>query len=151
MLNSCIFPKYLPSADKIDVNEYGSYIKIARKKAPSINGELIAIDSSKIFVLSEDSVKCMIVPLIDIKWFSLRYATSKNYGWSIPLFSIASFAGGMYFIFLWPLNLIVTSSVTTGANKSFKYNNSNITYDKLKMFARFPEGIPPNVDLTTVK
>jgi hypothetical protein len=26
-----------------------------------------------------------------------------------------------------------------------------MTYDKLKMFARFPQGIPPDIDLASIK
>ena len=54
---SCSSPKYLPSSDKIDINEFGSYIKISMKEGGKIDGELIAIDSSQIVILSAKKKK----------------------------------------------------------------------------------------------
>ena len=39
-LSCCSSPRYLPSSDKIDVNEYGSYLKLHHKTASNIVGEL---------------------------------------------------------------------------------------------------------------
>jgi hypothetical protein len=44
IISSCTAPKYLPSSEKIGINEYGSYIKIFCKNAPKVFGELIAIE-----------------------------------------------------------------------------------------------------------
>jgi hypothetical protein len=149
--SSCTSPRYLPTSDKIDVNEYGSYIKISHKTTSNIDGELIAIDSNKIIVLTEDTKKCVAVPVSEVKHFSLRYAKSKHYGWSIPLFAVYPFMHGWYSIFTMPIHLIVTISVTASGESAFKYSDKNMTYEKLRMFARFPQGTPPNVDLTSIK
>ena len=151
IISSCTSPRYLPSSDKIDVNEYGSYIKIVHKTASNIDGELIAIDSNKIIVLAEDTKKCMTVPISEVKRFSLRYAQPKHYGWTIPVFTLATIAHGWFLILTAPVNLIVTISVTAGGENAFKYSDKNMTYDKLKMFARFPQGIPTNIDIANVK
>jgi hypothetical protein len=50
-----------------------------------------------------------------------------------------------------PINLIVTISITVSGETAFQYSDKNITYDILKMFARFPQGIPPNMDLASIK
>jgi hypothetical protein len=41
--------------------------------------------------------------------------------------------------------------VTTSRENAFKCNQKNMTYEKLKMFARFPQGIPPTISLTNIK
>lgn len=151
IISSCTSPRYLPSSDKIDVNEYGSYIKIFHKTASNIDGELIAIDSNKIVVLTEESKKCVTVPISEVKRFTLRYAKPKHYGWTIPVFTLPTIAHGWFLIFTAPVNLIVTISVTAGGENAFKYSNKNMTYDKLKIFARFPQGIPPNIDIASIK
>jgi hypothetical protein len=148
---SCTSPSYLPSSDKIDVNEYGSYIKISHKTAPNIDGELIAIDSNKIVVLTEETKKCITVSLSEVEHFSLRYAKSKDYGWTIPLFVVLPFFHGLFSIFSMPIHLIVTISVTASGEYVFKYSDKNITYEKLRMFARFPQGIPPNINIASIK
>jgi len=150
-ISSCTSPSYLPSSDKIDVNEYGSYIKISGKTKSNIDGELIALDSSKIVILTETTKKCIIVPISDIRKFKLQYAQPKQYGWTIPLYTLATFTHGFFLIFTAPINLIVTISVAAGGENAFTYSDKNMTYEKLKMFARFPQGIPPNIDLASIK
>jgi hypothetical protein len=151
IISSCTSPRYLPSSDKIDVNQNGSYIKVIRKTTASIDGELIAIDSNKIIVLSETANKCITVPTNEVKRFTLRYAKPKHYGWTIPVYKLATIGHGIFSIITAPVNLIVTISVTASGENAFKYNDKNMTYDKLKMFARFPQGIPPNIDLASIK
>jgi hypothetical protein len=151
LFGSCTSPRYLPSSDKIDVNEYGSYISITQRTASNIDGELIAIDSSKIVVLAEETTKCVTVPITDVQRFKLRYAKPKHYGWTIPVYTLATIGHGLLLIFTAPINLIVTISVTASGESAFKYSDKNMTYDKLKMFARFPQGIPTNIDLESIK
>ena len=151
LISSCTSSRYLPSMDKIDVNQYGSYIKINRKTTANIDGELIAIDNNKIVILTKTTKICVTVPLNDVNHFNLRYAKPKHYGWTIPVFTLATIAHGFGFILTAPLNLIVTISVTATGRLAFKYNDKNMTYDKLKMFARFPQGIPPDIDLASIK
>lgn len=151
IISSCTSPRYLPSSDKIDVNEYGSYISITRKKTSNIDGELIAIDSNKIIVLTENTKKCVTVPVNEVERFSLRYAKPKNYEWTIPVYTLSTISHGNYIILTAPVNLIVTISVTVAGKNAFKYSDKNMTYDKLKMFARFPQGIPTNIGIESIK
>jgi hypothetical protein len=149
-LCSCASPKYLPSSSKIDVNQYGSYIKITQKKASNIDGELIAIDSNKIIILTNRTKKCVKVPMSDIKRFKLRYAKPKHYGLTIPASLALPLIHGWFSILTIPINLLVTISVSAGGERAFLYNDENMTYDKLKMFARYPQGLPPNIALESI-
>jgi hypothetical protein len=151
IFSSCSTPKYLPKSSEIDVNEYGSYIQIIRKTGPNISGEFIMIDSNEIIVLSEYKKNCMKVSLYDVKRFKLRYAKPAHYGGAIPTFIIYPFIHGFYSILTIPLHLLVTISVTASGENAFQYSDKNMTYDKLRMFARFPQGLPPNIDLAEIK
>lgn len=148
---SCKSVDYLPSPNAIDVNQYGSYIRVDRNTASNINGELIAIDSSQIIVLLKTENKCTTVPLYDVSRFRLRYAKQKHYGWTIPTTILLPFIHGFFSILSLPINLIVTISVTAAGERSFQYSNENISFETLKMFARFPQGIPPGVDLAEIR
>jgi hypothetical protein len=150
-ISSCSSPKYLPSSDKIDVNEYGSYIELLHMNRSMIDGELIAIDSNQIVILTDKEKTCVTVPVSEVKRFSLEYAKPKHYGWSIPVGLVLPFIHGWYSILTIPIHLIVTISVTASGERAFKYNNKKMTYDELRMFARFPQGIPPGIDLASLK
>ena len=155
MINSCTSPRYLPKSAEIDVNQYGSNIMINQKTGANVNGELLAIDSNKLIVLTGSetyySKKSVFVPLNEVSHFTLRYAQPKHYGWTIPLYTLATISHGFYLILTAPVNLIVTISVTVGGEKAFKYSDKEMTFDKLKMFARFPQGIPSNIDIASIK
>lgn len=150
-ISSCSTPKYLPSADKIDVNTYGSYIKISQKNKPNTEGELIALDHEYITVLNYDSKECLVLPLAEINKFTLLYATPKHYGWTIPASILLSVSHGFVGMITLPLNLIVTISTTASSELAFTYNEKSMTFDKLKMFARFPQGIPQNIKISDIK
>lgn len=151
--SNCTSPRYLPTSDKIDVNEYGSYINVVCKthySIYSIYGELIAIDSNKIIVLQNYTKKCVTVPLSDVKRFDLKYAKPKNYVWTIPVNAVGDLVLSTLtgdFLPIPPVNIILTIWLS---KSGFKYSNKDITYDELKMFARFPQGIPPNIDLNSI-
>jgi hypothetical protein len=152
---SCSSPKYLPSVEEIDINQYGSHIRIYNNTDGIVRGELVAIDTSKIVVLTEpDKVnisKCVIVPVNEVNRFKLQFARQKHYGWTIPLYGLATISHGYFSIFTAPANLLVTISVTGSGENSFTYSDKNMTFKQLKMFARFPQGIPPGVDIADIK
>ena len=170
VINSCSpakqLPDYLPNPDKIDVNQYGSYIQLLDTNGTTIKGELIAIDTNQIVVL-KDSIslnETVRIPIKGVSSFELRYARHKNYGATIPLFSLSTVfpfpdpaAGGImtfhgyYSAITLPINLIVTIAVTRSSATAFLYSNKEMTFEKLKMFARFPQGIPPNINIADIK
>ena len=152
LLNSCASPKYLPSYQEIDVNTHGSYIKVTGPNIKIVQGELIALNNEKMIILSEENNQCQIVPLKEINKFTLQYAQTKSYGWSVPVFTAVSLAHGLAAIFSLPINLITTSAVTIGGESEFKYRGKKqLSYEDLKMFARFPQGIPPNISIDRIK
>jgi len=151
IMSSCSVPAYLPSFDQIDVSERGSHIRLVHKTKSNIEGELISIDNNEIVVLVDDVEKCMTVPVSEVKRFSLRYAQPKNYDWTIPVFTLATLSHGWFLFLSAPVNLIVTISVTVAGENAFKYSDKNMTYDQLRMFSRFPQGIPPNIDIADIK
>ena len=155
IISSCSTPAYLPASENIDENQYGSYIEVYLKTGSFVYGELIAIDTVNIFVMPESKIagsgKISTVQIKNADHFILRYAKPKNYGWAIPVFSLASISHGVFAVLTLPVNLIVTISVAVGGERAFRYSDKNMTYDKLKMFARYPQGIPENVDLGSIK
>ncbi len=150
MISSCSYPKYLPTSSQIDVNKFGSYIDINRHTGADIRGELISIDSNQIVVLKESAHNCVTIPITDVKNFKLQYAKSKEYAWTNVVYTLATISHGGFLLLSLPVNLIVTISVTSSGHKAFRYSDKNMTYDNLKMFARFPQGVPPNIDLANI-
>lgn len=153
LINGCYVPGNMPAIDKIDVFEYGSHITILYKQPSNLrlSGELIALENDTIIVLSSLAKKCKSIPITDVRKFTLTYATPKQYGMTIPLFSLMTLTHGWFLIFTLPINLAVTLIATSSALDASQYTNKNLTYEDLKMFARFPQGIPPGIELDSIK
>ena len=149
----CSAPNYLPIVEEIDINQFGSYIEIEGTNEFSLDGELISIDRSKMVVLSSvDSIKrATILKLEDVNQFTLKYAQPKDYSWRIPVYTLSTLLHGFYLIFTAPINLIVTISVNASGSSDFEYSETDMDFEKLKMFARFPQGLPPNVNIADLK
>lgn len=153
IFSSCTYQRYLPGVDYIDTNEYGSYIKISRWDAVRAKGELIAVDYNNIIILSQKTNQCKIIPIHDIERFTLRYAKPKRtYAWAIPVGTIGTLPfHGVRLIYTAPLNLLVTTGVTLSSISDFRLKDGQISYEELAQFARYPQGIPPNVELPKIK
>jgi len=144
-------PKYLPTPDQLGVNEYGSYISITMQQGSTLHGELIAVDNDSIVVLKKSTNACIVMPVSGVKRFSLNYAQPKNYGWAIPLYSLLTISHGWFMIFSFPVNLIATAIIYSEGKNAFRYRTHEISLESLKMYARFPDGIPPGIDLAGIK
>lgn len=152
-LMSCLSARYLPESNEIDVNQHGSFIRVNTKDDQLYQGELLAVDGINLVILNRDTTKEKIseVNTANVKKFKLRYAKSKHYEWTIPVSMLVTIAHGWYAGLTLPVNIITTSTVSSGGEYAFEYNQKIMTFDKLKMFARFPQGIPSNVDLARIK
>lgn len=151
LAQSCYFPAYLPKAGELNSNTHGAYVMVSHKKVGSVKGELIAVDDKEMIVLSDDKKKCNRLSLAEIRRFKVVYAEPRHYGWTIPVFTLATISHGAWAIFTMPFNLIYTISLTGSAENAFTYQKDDITYEKLRMFARFPQGIPSGIDLLQIK
>lgn len=141
---------YVPSFNDIKTNTFGARIEVTTLDNIWIEGELISADINNIVVLRDDSLKCELVPLRNIKNFKIEYARGKFYGWSIPVFAAFGLSHGMNGILTIPINLISTISITAGGANAFTYLN-NVPTDSLFQFARFPGGIPKGIDTSSIK
>lgn len=153
ILSGCATTGHLPTSDKIDVFEFGSHITILYKKPSNLrlSGELIALENDTIVVLSSHVKKCRSISIADVRKFTLSYTTPKQYGWTIPIFSLLSLSHGWMAVFTIPINLAVTIIATTSALDAAQFTNKNMTYEDLSMFARYPQGIPPGIELDSIK
>ncbi len=155
LLWNCKAPAYLPASGDIVTNPWGSRIIVNRSSGPDISGELIAADSLKIVVLTDINYArrldrtIQVVPVNEIKNYKLYYARPNRYWWTIPAFTAATLSHGYILVFSAPVNLLLTGLVTL--SNTFRYKKRDLTLEEMKMFARFPQGIPAHLDLNSLK
>jgi len=83
--------------------------------------------------------------------FAVRYATSKNYAWTIPVFTLLPLSHGVFAAVTFPMNWIVIGSLTSAAKRAATFTTENVSIDQLDRFARFPQGLPENIDPKTLR
>lgn len=159
-LSSCNSMRYanLPKVKDIDTDYNGSFVNIFLKKEGKINnkrhvkGELIAVDSTKMIVLTvkRKKVEPIEIDVKNIKSFRLYYAKKPNYDLT-ALLPVSTISHGFYLVLTLPVNLIGVIYINESAQKDFRYTQHTISIEELKMFARFPQGLPPNVKLEALK
>lgn len=145
--------KELPALDSMAISPYGSHIRIEKYDKEKIEGELIAVDSASIYVLTDQTGTpgAIIVPADQVQHYEIFYARRRNYEWTIPVYSLSTISHGWWLIFSLPVNLIATIMITIGGKRAYRYTEYDISYDELKMFARFPQGIPEGVELQDIR
>ncbi|MBN2482103.1 MAG: hypothetical protein JXB19_10205 [Bacteroidales bacterium] len=141
---------------------------VNRVTGRTIRGELIEAGMERLIVLTDSNSmkKTVQVPLSSIKNYKIRYAQPKKvYNWAIPIFSLVftlfpvwntaegSYMPfhGYYFAFSVPVNLIATIYAAASNVNTVQYNTKRMPYEELKKFARFPQGIPPGIDVVSLQ
>jgi hypothetical protein len=153
---SCAGPvSYLPEHEMIGEENHGAYIEIGTLSGKVYSGELIAVGDSSLIVREEiDSLShCFLSPLSDIRSYTIRFANGKNYGWAVPFYTLGTISHGIGLILTAPVNFLVTTVIALDACYAYQMEswNTTITYAELKMYARFPQGLPEGVTLDMIK
>lgn len=150
IFSACSSSKILPQPDEIVSNTYGGLIEI-RTSEEYIYAELISVNEDNLSILLMDKNECINIDKNKILRYKIYFAEANKYGWTIPVFSLISVTHGLLSIFTLPTNLISTIIITSTAKSSFRISNRNINYENLKMYARFPQGMPSNIKIEQIK
>ena len=154
---------YVPRTNEIEQNVYGSWIAVIHvtdgetgQVQNAHGGELLAIQDSTLYLIYLDSLKQF--PIKDIPSATLvthKFGGPQYFGWAglffIPnLFGIVAYseyAGG--FATLGLIHLL-SASIATAINyasvNEIKYPDHILDLEYLKIYSRFPQGIPPGID-----
>ena len=153
---------YVPRWNEAGQNEYGSWIALihfedkARQQKSAHGGELIAIQDSILFLLDLDSLKQF--PVKDIASATLvthRFGGPQYFGWAALAFT-PNFIGmavhsdwalefaslGMFQL----LPAVIATLINSASVNEIKYPNRVLDLESLRIYARFPQGIPPGLD-----
>jgi len=119
-----------------------------------ISGEIIAVNANAITVLPFDkkdnitSVAREHIQSITI-FVSLTVNEPKKINTWASLVNLSSIGHGIFGLITLPVNIAATASITN-SKYSMKYPD-NISWDMLSKFARFPQGIPKQIKLNSIR
>ena len=147
---------YLNKRETFHHNSRGAYMEVkthyfdhdkAKTVRQSFKGELIFCDSANLYLLNNwANFELQKINFDYITKFSARYANAKDVKWTIPVFSLITISHGWWLILTFPVNLILTSAITYSSNHRYELNQNFYKLENLYKFARFPQGMPENID-----
>ncbi len=144
--------EFLPTLSEVGENPYGAYVFVKLFYGQGASGELIGVEDNRLLILEETKVgkRVVVIPRKEMKAFTLRYAGfSKGDKLVMILTYLSTAAHGYWGIrFTAPFTLV---TFLVADSQLFNYKKSDISYEDLKMFARFPQGIPPSFDLSALE
>lgn len=148
---------YLPKAKEFEYEVFGGWMALIydEKNSPRLTatgGELIAVDNESVYLLGFDSL--VIIPADNVERGVLvlfQKETGKYALWSSIGF-ISSVSNGLFAIGTAPLWLIMGISTTVSESQADNMRfYPQESWAEIKKYARFPQGIPEKLDLSTLK
>lgn len=152
---------WLPDTDEIPNQAYGGWMTVITKP-DTINsdeeqfqygGEFISTDDSNVYLLY-DSV--YIIPKTNILKATLELDQKSSTVYGLWTFGgvLSTISNGAYLIITAPIWLLTGIPVTAGESGRDRYElqNPDFSYwNSVQKFARFPLGLPDNVELKDLK
>jgi len=142
-------PSFLPTPHQAEQDGYGGWIRVQHHDDTEVEGELLAATPDTLHVLSFNG--WLAVPVNKV-----RVATLTAF--RVPLDGIITWGafGGMstlshgWFLIL-TLPTWIVASTLAGASASKAPRVRSVDPAKLAPFARFPQGLPPDIDRAAIR
>jgi len=147
---------WLPDAKNVPANPFGAWIELDigdSEQERQVSGEFLAVQSDSLFVLNADRYHAYSISEISharVAWYDSGYSTLALWTGGGSLLSLSHGAFGVISLPLWIL--VGSLATATQSNSPFaEYVPGESGPESLRMYARFPHGIPPDVDRTLLR
>lgn len=143
----------VPRREAIAADAFGGWLSVSLKTTrSSIQGEFIAISSDSVFIMPDKKVQ--VLPKADIDRARIIFFNNESDAYSLWAFlsSVATISNGYYLVLTLPINIITGISTASAEAKRINYYDyPSLTWEELNKYARFPQGIPEQVDINEIK
>jgi hypothetical protein len=141
----------LPSEENVDRSPYGGWIYVERNARQAVQGELLSARDDSVVVLTEDGAQTVAreaIQYAEVGVFEAQMAGLTT--WTV-VGTLSTISNGLFLIFTAPMWIIGGGFSLARVSKQPIYKwNENEPLSSLARFARFPGGMPDNVDRTTL-
>ena len=149
---------WLPAPQETPTWTYGGWIALELKPAtpdpkaaaPVRAGELLAVTPDSVWLLSD--VGAVAVAHVDVRLATLigwYPDTDKMMIWTI-VGTVSTLSNGAFLLLTAPAWLLGGSLATASQSRRPIVRTDNAAWSELRLYARFPQGLPPGLDLTTL-
>jgi hypothetical protein len=138
---------WLPPPRAAQSDPYGAWIVVWSPAWGEWAGEFLAVERDTVFLLTPDSV-VRAVPIDSIREAELAFYDAQWGGLSLwtGVGSVATISNGAFLVITLPMWLIGGSAATGGQSRApLRRVRQPGEWDGVRMFARFPTGLPPGL------
>jgi hypothetical protein len=144
---------WLPRPAEAQAAAYGGWIELSYNQATEqrADGELIAVSADSVWLLGQDQV--LVIPTTAVKRAKLTaYAAQKGplALWTV-LGTLSTISNGWGLIFTAPMWLIGGPLAVGSESRAPERKVPRLTWGELAPYARFPQGMPEGIELSTLK
>jgi hypothetical protein len=144
---------WLPKPAEAQAGAYGGWIELSydQPSEQRVDGELIAVSGDSVWVLSGS--QGLVIPTAGVKRGKLTaYAAQKGAvtTWAV-LGTLSTISNGLLLLFTAPLWIIVGPVAVESEVRAPQRKSPPLAWGELAPFARFPQGMPEGIDLSTLK
>jgi hypothetical protein len=125
-------------------NGYAAHFNATKAR---IRGEVISVSEDSIIIKDFKSYEIRTYKRSNVRNIKLYLssASQKDFSAFYTINGILPLTHGFWSIVTYPMNIAVMSSISNSKNV-IRYP-LDVDWDALHKFARFPQGLPPNIDL----
>ena len=152
IITSCSSPKHVLTPNELKKNTKGLYSKITLKSTTNgVNGELIEVTDKQITLLTKDGILSFKKENIkeSIILVSLTVNNPRRINSWASLINLLSLGHGYWAVFSLPPTIAITNGITS--EKYIMNYPENVKWEQLHKFARFPQGIPKEIDRQSIR
>ena|SRR5258708_2532525 len=143
----------VPNRKSLSTDAFGGWINLTLKSSQkSFQGELIAINTDSIYVMTNGKVQREEISDVNSARLILYKTSSEEYALWTSLMSLGTISNGYFLVFTLPLTLIAGISTTNSESQRINYiDYPQNSWEELMKYARFPQGLPQGLDVGDLK
>jgi hypothetical protein len=139
-------PDTLPDPDEVGGAVFGGWIEIEygpKKDKKQVVGELLAVDSVRVYVLREDAMR--VVPIDSVREARLTWYDSHGGGVAAAaaLGTLTTISNGAFLVFTAPMWMIGGTIAAHSQYHAPVVKTPKTPWEEVRPYARFPQGLPP--------
>ena len=148
---------WLPEPEKISEDVYGAWIALRLNDSGDhhfFGGEFICYEEKKIYLLNENGLSKIEIKNIKEAVIDLYQRETNTLAlWTVG--GILSTASHGFFLIvsapIWLVSGIINSAIASHSGRFAQDDPDELWFEEMKKYSRFPEGLPKDVDLNTLK
>lgn len=151
LLGACKNAAYLPEVKELGTELYGAELdvryKISENNRESAKGELLCVEPDALYLLLREPGYSTTLRLEReaLLRYKVNIAMRENLYALLGIALPVSLTHGFFGIVSGVVNVMIITALSERKLHNTRFRSSDIPYEELHLYARFPAGFPPNI------